>query len=419
MNKLKFTFLFLLLFFLIILIIYYYYFSSPNKEKVLLINQARFASLDYWSQDDHLKAFQTFKISCKKLVEQSPNKNMGALTQKNNKVYPFGGQVKDWIKPCKEALQKNLNNNKEAMLYFQKWFLPFSISYSHPGNFFSKGDDLGLFTGYYEPVIEGNNIFTKEYKFPIYSYPNNYLTIDLGKFKNSLKGNLITGQIKNKKFIPAHKRSEINKGALLSSSEAIYWLKDDVESFFLHIQGSGVIKLPNGEEKRVKYDGSNGYDYFAIGRELIEKGHILKNEISMQKIKLWLENNPDKKDQILELNNRYIFFKKSKDNYAVGAQNTPLISERSLAVDLNWIPLGIPLWVDIDNYGDDNKLKIKKLMISQDTGSAIKGIIRGDIFFGTGNKPALYAGKMNQLGKYYALLPRELVLRRNLENIND
>ena len=305
------------------------------------------------------------------------------------------------------------------MLYFQKWFLQFSISYSHPGNFFSKGDDLGLFTGYYEPVIEGNNIFTKEYKFPIYSYPNNYLTIDLGKFKNSLKGNLITGQIKNKKFIPAHKRSEINKGALLSSSEAIYWLKDDVESFFLHIQGSGVIKLPNGEEKRVKYDGSNGYDYFAIVRELIEKGHILKNEISMQKIKLWLENNPDKKDQILELNNRYIFFKKSKDNYAVGAQNTPLISERSLAVDLNWIPLGIPLWVDIDNYGDDNKLKIKKLMISQDTGSAIKGIIRGDIFFGTGNKPALYAGKMNQLGKYYALLPRELVLRRNLENIND
>ena len=300
MNKLKFTFLFLLLFFLIILIIYYYYFSSPNKEKVLLINQVRFASLDYWSQDDHLKAFQTFKISCKKLVEQSPNKNMGALTQKNNKVYPFGGQVKDWIKPCKEALQKNLNNNKEAMLYFQKWFLPFSISYSHPGNFFSKGDDLGLFTGYYEPVIEGNNIFTKEYKFPIYSYPNNYLTIDLGKFKNSLKGNLITGQIKNKKFIPAHKRSEINKGALLSSSEAIYWLKDDVESFFLHIQGSGVIKLPNGEEKRVKYDGSNGYDYFAIGRELIEKGHILKNEISMQKIKLWLENNPDKKDQVFE-----------------------------------------------------------------------------------------------------------------------
>ena len=172
---------------------------------------------------------------------------------------------------------------------------------------------------------------------------------------------------------------------------------------------------PTLRHREVKYDGSNGYDYFAIGRELIQKGYISKNEISMQKIKLWLQNNPNKKDQILELNKRYIFFKKSKNNYAIGAQNTPLVSERSLAVDLKWIPLGIPLWVDIDNYGNRNQLKIKKLMIAQDTGSAIKGIIRGDIFFGTGTEPAFLAGKMNQLGKYYALLPRELILRRNLE----
>tara|TARA_B100002051_G_C16722751_1_gene633465 strand:- start:9 stop:1277 length:1269 start_codon:yes stop_codon:yes gene_type:complete len=419
LNKLKFIFLFLLLFFLISLIIYYYYFFSPNKEKVLVINQVSYASLDSWTNDNHLKAFITFKISCKKLITLNPNKNMGAITYVNNKEFPFAGTIKDWIKPCKEAIKTELYDNKEAMLYFQKWFLPFSISYSHFGNFFSKGDDLGLFTGYYEPVIEGSTIFTKDYIFPIYSYPNNYITIHLGEFKKSLEGTYITGQIKNKKFIPTHKRSEIDKGAISSNSKVLYWLKDDVEVFFLHIQGSGVIKLPNGTENRVSYDGSNGHDYFAIGRELIKKGYISKDEMSMQQIKLWLKNNPEKKDKILQLNNRYIFFKKSLTNSATGAQNTPLVGGRSLAVDLKWIPLGIPLWLDIDNYGNENKLIIKKLMISQDTGSAIKGIIRGDIFFGTGNKPGTLAGKMNQLGKYYALLPRELVLRRNLENINE
>tara|TARA_B100001540_G_C15296803_1_gene412998 strand:- start:44 stop:550 length:507 start_codon:yes stop_codon:yes gene_type:complete len=167
------------------------------------------------------------------------------------------------------------------------------------------------------------------------------------------------------------------------------------------------------------YNGSNGYDYFAIGRELIEKGYISKEDLSMQSIKKWLKNNPDKKNKIIELNKRYIFFKKSKKNYAKGSQNTKLISQRSLAVDLNWLPLGVPIWVDIDNYGDKGKLRIKKLMISQDTGAAIKGIIRGDIFFGTGEEPGLLAGKMNQLGKYYVLLPRKLILKRNKQKINE
>ncbi len=344
---------------------------------------------------------------------------MGAYVREKNNSYPFAGKIIDWIEPCKESLKLKITSKKDAMLYFQKWFLPFSISYNYSNSFFSKGDDLGLFTGYYEPLIEGSKSYTTDYVYPIYSYPDNYIKVDLGRFNNSLKDKFIIGQISNNNFIPADSREEINQGALSSNSKVLYWLKDDIEAFFLHIQGSGVIKLQNGKEERIMYNGSNGYDYFAIGRELIEKGYISKEDLSMQSIKKWLKNNPDKKNKIIELNKRYIFFKKSKKNYAKGSQNTKLISQRSLAVDLNWLPLGVPIWVDIDNYGDKGKLRIKKLMISQDTGAAIKGIIRGDIFFGTGEEPGLLAGKMNQLGKYYVLLPRKLILKRNKQKINE
>ena len=384
-----------------------------------MISQVRYSSLNSWNEDDHLKAFNTFRISCKKLIRLNPEKNMGAFLKGKHNSYPFAGKVLDWVEPCNESLIKNFQNNKEAKLYFQKWFIPFSISYNYSENVFSKGDDLGLFTGYYEPLIEGSTTYTNEYKYPIYSYPENYIKVHLGDFNKSLKGKFITGKITDNSFIPADSRNEINKGYIDLKSKVLYWLKDDVEAFFLHIQGSGIIELPNGKKERIMYDGNNGYDYFAIGKELIKKNYISKENLSMQSIKKWLKNNQDKKDEILELNKRYIFFKKSNDLFAKGSQNTALIAQRSLAIDINWIPLGIPLWIDIDNYGDPNKLRIKKLMISQDTGSAIKGIIRGDIFFGTGNKPGLLAGKFKQYGKYYVLLPRKLIIKRNKENINE
>tara|TARA_Y100000589_G_scaffold332254_1_gene390832 strand:- start:321 stop:1580 length:1260 start_codon:yes stop_codon:yes gene_type:complete len=419
LNKLKFSFLFILLF-LISLSILYFYFSSPsNKKQILLANQVRYASLDSWINDDHLKAFNTFKISCKKLINLNPKKNMGAFINDKTTTYPLAGTVMDWLEPCKESFKLKINDNKGAMLYFQKWFLPFSISYSYSNNIFSKGDDLGLFTGYYEPLIEGSTIYTNEYKYPIYSYPENYIKVNLEDFNKSLKGKFIIGKITDNNFTPADTRQEIDKGAIQSKSQVLYWLKDDIDSFFLHIQGSGIIMLPNGKQERVMYNGNNGYDYYAIGTELIKKGYILKENISMQTIKEWLKNNPNKKNDILKLNKRYIFFKKSNSNFAKGSQNTSLIAMRSLAVDLKWIPLGVPLWVDIDNFGDEKKLKIKKLMISQDTGSAIKGIIRGDIFFGTGQEPGLLAGKLKQLGKYYILLPRKLIIKRNKTRNNE
>ena len=344
---------------------------------------------------------------------------MGAFIKDKTTTYPLAGTVMDWLEPCKESFKLKIKDNKGAMLYFQKWFLPFSISYSYSNNIFSKGDDLGLFTGYYEPLIEGSTIYTNEYKYPIYSYPENYIKVNLEDFNKSLKGKFIIGKITDNNFTPADTRHEIDKGAIQSKSQVLYWLKDDIDSFFLHIQGSGIIMLPNGKQERVMYNGNNGYDYYAIGTELIKKGYILKENISMQKIKEWLKNNPNKKNDILKLNKRYIFFKKSNSNFAKGSQNTSLIARRSLAVDLKWIPLGVPLWVDIDNFGDEKKLKIKKLMISQDTGSAIKGIIRGDIFFGTGQEPGLLAGKLKQLGKYYILLPRKLIIKRNKTKNNE
>jgi len=417
LNNSKFLILFSILFVLITVFIYYFFSSPKNKNNLIVINQIRYASIDGWETDDQLKALEVFSNSCKKIISFSPKKNLGSLTKVGESLVPFAGQVSDWIEPCQAAIGISLNNNKDARLFFQKWFLPFSISSSNSYNSIYKGDDLGLFTGYYEPMIEGNYFYNDEYKIPIYAYPKNYISVNLGEFKKSLKGERIIGRIQGNNFLPADSRSDINQNGL--EADVLYWAKNKIDVFFLHIQGSGLISFPDGKKRRISFSGSNGHDYFAIGRELIKKGYVSKEDISMQSIKKWLNENPIKTDHILNLNKRYIFFKKSINDFPNGALGTSLVGQRSLAVDTKFIPLGIPLWVYVDNHNDKNKYIIKKLMISQDTGAAIKGIVRGDIFFGTGDRAALFAGKLNQLGKYYALLPRKLVLRRNARGTNE
>jgi membrane-bound lytic murein transglycosylase A len=190
------------------------------------------------------------------------------------------------------------------------------------------------------------------------------------------------------------------------------WLENDIDAFFLHIQGSGRVSFSDGSELRIGYAGHNGHAYVAIGKHLTKSGAIKKQDISLQSIKHWLLQNPQKKHSIMDLNNSYIFFRKIDGSGPIGAQGVPLTAGRSLAVDRKFLPLGLPIWLNAD-YLDENGKLLQRLMVSQDTGGAIKGLVRGDVFWGSGEKALALAGPMKAWGEFYVFLPKSIAVSTN------
>ena len=245
-----------------------------------------------------------------------------------------------------------------------------------------------LFTGYYEAELQASRTKSDIYRYPIYQKPP-----DLVKKANG-------------KFQPYHNRLQIDNGALAGKGLELFWAKDRLDVFILHIQGSGKLLLDDGSVVRVGYAGNNGYSYRSVAKKMISDGLITNQQSDWDGIRGWLERNPDKAPKVLAYNQRYVFFQLSKHQLSiVGAQGTPLIAGRSMAVDKRYIPLGSILWVDIVNIPDAGPKRIRRFMLAQDTGNAIKGIIRGDFFWGSGNEALRYAGRMKNEGSYYVLLP--------------
>ncbi len=199
-------------------------------------------------------------------------------------------------------------------------------------------------------------------------------------------------------------------------TDVVLWVDDPVDAFFLHIQGSGLVTITDGSKVRVGYAGTNGHPYFAIGRSLVARGALAQEDVSMQTIRQWLDANPQEALALMQENASYIFFRRLAGDAPVGAQGVALTPGRSLAVDTAWLPLGLPVWLDTvttdtqEERGDP--IHFRRLMIAQDTGGAIKGIVRGDVYCGTGNDAGARAGRMREAGRYYGLLPRALLERR-------
>ncbi len=401
-------YLLIILLLLIFSFSYYYFFYKEDKKYNLKLTQTGFSSLIGWNEDNHLEAIEVFRLSCEKIITLNPKHIMGGKIKRGQDV-SYAGVAEDWYPICNKLLITKIFKKNEAKKFFEKWFKPYKVTKTINGSNLFTGEDLGLFTGYYETIIQGNYKKTDIYNFPLYSYPPSYQTINLGQFKPSLKGDLITVKVINNKIYPPDTRKEINEGKLSNNVKVIYWLKSDIDAFFLHIQGSGIIELPDGKKERVSYAGSNGHNYYPIGKYLIENGIVKREDLSMAVIRTWLKNNKDKRKMLFEKNKRYIFFKKLNLDFAVGAQNTKLVKGRSLAIDTSWMPMGIPVWLEILKSKNNNIGDINKLMIIQDTGKAIKGIIRGDYYWGSGADAGNMAGSMNNLGRYYVLLPKTLM----------
>ncbi len=296
-------------------------------------------------------------------------------------------------KSCKVIVKQNPKSNAEARALIEENFTPYKLS--------ETGKSPGHFTGYYQPTIEGSLIKTDKYTVPIYQRPKNLIR------KKTAQGKKKYGMMENGKFVPFHSRQEIAEGNLIKKEHVIAWLPNRTERAFLQIQGSGRIFFPNGESILVGYSGQNGHPYRPIGRALLEQKELPRENINMQSIKKWLLEHPKKADKILNYDPSFVFFKVLSQNDPVGAQGIELTPKVSLAVDKRYTRYGTPIWIDTTYKDPDGKTEaLQKLMVAQDTGGAIRGPNRGDVYWGHGKYAEYVAGHMNSKGKLWVLLPK-------------
>lgn len=324
-------------------------------------------ALDGWQDDAHAAAYKLFVDSCR---VNAPRER--AYMARNEG--PVGVRA-HWQRTCTLAEQNPEPSNEVARQFFETNFTPYKVE--------TESKATGTLTGYYEPILNGSRKRQAPYLTPVYGVPK-----DLGERK------------------PYFTREEIEQGALKDRAPVLLYVEDPIMLFFLHIQGSGKVRLPDGSLVGLQYAGQNGHKFVPIGRELKERGELPAP--SMQGIRDWLRDHPRERNAVMNSNPSYIFFKLSPgDEMAKGAQGIPLTPLRSLAVDNDRAAYGVPTYIDtyVTAYPNGKQVPLKRLFVSQDTGGAIKGPHRGDIFFGRGEQEEWQAGHQNAQGKVYWLLP--------------
>jgi membrane-bound lytic murein transglycosylase A len=302
-----------------------------------------YASLEGWDSDDHAAALAVFLNTCRDMNDP------------------------DWKSLCALA-----GDNPDARAFFELFFRPVLI----------EDGAEPLFTGYFEPELDGSRTRSGQYRYPVYTMPR--------------EARVLRPWLTRRQIL----ETDVMSGRGLE----IAWVDDPVELFFLQIQGSGRIRLPDGGVLRVGYAGANGHDYRSIGAELVRRGVYSPHQVSAQVIKNWVRRNPTDGKELLYHNNSYVFFREVSEVPAergpLGAMNRSITTMRSIAVDPAFVPLGAPVWVE-----KDGKAPLRRLMIAQDTGSAIKGAQRADVFFGTGDEAGRKAGRLRDPGRMMVLMP--------------
>lgn len=342
--------------------------SPPVVVDKPTLTKISFADLSGWYHDDVSMALAAFKKSCERMLTL-PKDRMLHMTG-------IGGNMENWNGVCKKALDFS-GNSAKARQFFQNYFTPYQVS--------NGENKTGLFTGYYEIGLLGSRKRHGAFQNPVYKRPQ-YLPE--GK--------------------PYYQRKDIESGILDGKNLELLWMNDPISVFFLHIQGSGLVYLDDGSITRVGYDGKNNHPYTALGRYMIEQDWLRQGQVTAQTIKDWLIDHPYYYTQVMNENASYVFFRELKtSNGPIGAQGVELTPQRSLAVDKQYIPYGVPVWLETTIEDTKGQLQpFHRLMVAQDTGGAIKGKVRGDIFFGAGDDAQHHAGTQKSSGSYVMLLPK-------------
>jgi membrane-bound lytic murein transglycosylase A len=336
--------------------------EAPVVEEVPTLQAVTWQEVPGWLEDDPSLAFGAFLKSCSALRWRP-----------------------QWQAACQEALAMDNAPGAEVRAFFERNFVPHQVRQPN-------GSSEGLLTGYYVPDLHGSRTPSVAYPYPIYRRPDDLLVIDLSEVYPELGNYRLRGRVEGQRVIAYWDRSKIDgQGQPLAGME-LFWVADPVELFFLHIQGSGRILLDNGERAMVNYADQNGHPYKSIGKYLIDRGAMTRDQMSMQNIRDWARKNPQEVDKLLNQNPSYVFFRElgSDVQSPPGALGVPLTPGRSLAVDRRYIELGAPVFVETTWPNSDRPLQ--RLMMAQDTGGAIKGRVRGDFFWGMGDQAGAQAG---------------------------
>jgi membrane-bound lytic murein transglycosylase A len=366
--------------------------SDPLKIPDTQLEPLRFAALDGWAADDHVASFSAFLKSCTPFLA-------GKEPHEDKPIHTALGRV------CRRAASLRPINAAEAQAFFEENFSPVSIA--------RIGESKGLLTGYFEPVVEGSRFPNPEFSVPLYRRPRDLLVDGHPVGKNEVP-NRATINRRNEKgeLVPYYDRAEIENGALDGQKLEICWLRDPFDALSIQIQGSARVRLEDGTILRVNYDAHNGHRYAAVGRVLIEQYGVPVEQMSMERIRQWMLANPDEAAKVRQSNPSFVFFRitgLSDRGEAVGAQGVPLSPGRSIAVDKLHV-YGTPFFIAADLPIDSDKpsTRFRRLMIAQDTGSAINGPARADLYWGAGDTAGRVAGRIRQQGQFVMLLPREL-----------
>lgn len=306
----------------------------------------------------------------------------------------------DWQPVCDRANELGQPDNEALRNFFEEGFTPYQV-------FNPDGTTEGLITGYYEPKLYGSRIPTERFRYPVYGLPDDLLTIELSELYPQLKGMRLRGRIQGNSVVPYYDRGEIDSGSTPLKGRELFWVDNEIELFFLQIQGSGRIELPDGSLVKIGYANQNGHPYASIGRKLVDMGALTLEEASMQSIKQWGKDNPTLLPDLLAHNPSYVFFRELPTELSapLGALGVPLTGEYSMAVDKRTIPLGAPVFLSTTYPNSEEPLN--RLMLAQDTGGAIRGAVRGDFFWGFGEQAGAQAGRMKQSGQMWVLFPKE------------
>lgn len=317
-------------------------------------------------------ALQSFRTSCSSLVRRV---DQSGLTE-----------GADWQLSCDAA--KGWQDN-DAVRFFESYFEAVQV-----------GDGKAFATGYFEPQIRGSRVRNNDYQVPIYRRPPNLLDVDLGLFSEELKDKRVRGKVEGTKLVPFEDRANIDDGALVGQGLEIAWAQDYIDLFFLQIQGSGRLALPDGSIMRIGYESQNGRGYTGIGRVMRERGLLADGKTNMQGIVEWLRANPQEGMKIMRENKSYVFFRELTGPGPLGAMGHPVVARTSVATDRMFVPLGAPVFLNMEHDIADG------IWIAQDTGGAIKGTNRFDTFWGAGAEAAIIAGGMSSNGAALIFLPK-------------
>jgi membrane-bound lytic murein transglycosylase A len=356
---------------------------GPPEPVKPLWRASAYAAMPGWRDDSAREAWPAFIAGCAALFGQSSAASI-------------------WQDSCDAAKHIAADDDQTVRAFFEAHFTPYQL-------LGTDGRDSGVVTGYYEPLLKGSRQRSERYRFPLYAVPDDLLVVDLGELFPELKDKRVRGRLDGRRVVPYWARADIDAGRAPLVGKELVWVDDAVEAFFLQIQGSGRVQLDEGGTLRLGYADQNGQPFRSIGRVLVDRGDLPLARASMQGIKQWGREHPSELGALLAENPSYVFFRTvTPDPSAaidgpIGTLGVPLLAQRTIAVDPAIVPLGTPVFLATTYPLSDRPLR--RLVLAQDTGGAIRGVLRADFFWGFGADAGSEAGRMKQDGRMWLLWP--------------